>query len=231
MVNTILKTEIMDLNTLKRKELVGNLYAAGIRDKEVLKAIGRVKRDLFVKNEFKKYAYDNIALPLNSNQTISQPFTVAFMTELLDIKEDDKVLEVGTGSGYQSAVLKELGADVYSIERIRDLYEAVKEKLFALQYDVHLRNDDGTKGWSEFAPFDKIIVTAGSPKVPKQLLEQLAINGLMVIPIGDESSQELVLIKKVESEDENDKGVRYKSKKFRDFKFVPLIGEDAWNVS
>jgi len=221
----------MDLNTLKRKELVGNLYAAGIRDKEVLKAIGRVKRDLFVKNEFKKYAYDNIALPLSSNQTISQPFTVAFMTELLDIKEGDKILEVGTGSGYQSAVLKELGADVYSIERISELYELAKEKLFSLNYEVHLKNDDGTKGWTEFAPFDKIIVTAGSPKVPRQLLEQLSIDGLMVIPVGDEALQELVLIKKVECDDENDKGVRYKSKKFRDFKFVPLIGEDAWNVS
>jgi len=221
----------MDLNTLKRKELVGNLYASGIKDKEVLKAIGRVKRDLFVKNEFKKYAYDNIALPLNSNQTISQPFTVAFMTELLNIQEDDKVLEVGTGSGYQSAVLKELGADVYSIERIRDLYESAKEKLFELNYDVHLKNDDGTKGWLEFAPFDKIIVTAGSPKIPRQLLEQLAIDGLMVVPVGDETTQELVLIKKVESEDENDKVVKYKSRKFKDFKFVPLIGEDAWNVS
>lgn len=220
----------MDLNTLKRRELVECLHASGIKDKEVLKAIGRVKRDVFVKNEFKKYSYDNIALPLNSNQTISQPFTVAFMTELLKIKSSDKVLEVGTGSGYQAAVLKELDADVYSIERINELYESAKEKLFSQGYDVHLKNDDGTKGWGEFAPFDKIIVTAGSPKIPHHLLEQLAIDGLMVIPIGDEASQELVLIRK-ELSDENPSGVKYMSKKFKDFKFVPLIGEEGWKIN
>ncbi len=162
----------MDLNTIKRKELIGKLYAEGIRDIEVLKAMGRVRRELFVKDEFKKYSYDNIALPLDSNQTISQPFTVAFMTELLRVKTLDKVLEVGTGSGYQSAVLKELGADVFSIERIQELYLSAKEKLFQLGYDVQLKNDDGTKGWVEYSPFDKIIVTAGSPRIPKNLLEQ-----------------------------------------------------------
>ncbi len=153
----------MDLNSLHRKELIRKLRSAGIKDKEVLKAIGAVKREMFVKDEFKKYSYENIALPLDSNQTISQPFTVAFMTELLRIQHGDKVLEVGTGSGYQSAVLKELGAEVFSIERIKGLYETAKEKLQKLGYDVHLKNDDGTKGWIEFSPFDKIIVTAGSP--------------------------------------------------------------------
>ncbi|MBK8551909.1 MAG: protein-L-isoaspartate(D-aspartate) O-methyltransferase [Ignavibacteria bacterium] len=221
----------MDLNSLHRKELVEKLQSAGIKDKEVLKAIGRVKRELFVKDEFKKYSYDNIALPLNSNQTISQPFTVAFMTELLEIKPDDKVLEVGTGSGYQSAILKELGAKVYSIERIKELYNSSKEKLFKLGYNVNLKNDDGTKGWIENAPFDKIIVTAGSPRIPKQLLDQLSIGGRMVIPVGDEVTQKLLLVKKIQSEDEKDKEPKYKFKTYEDFKFVPLIGEEGWTIS
>ncbi|MDQ3020002.1 MAG: protein-L-isoaspartate(D-aspartate) O-methyltransferase [Bacteroidota bacterium] len=220
----------MDLNTIHRKELVGKIHSAGIKDKEVLKAIGRVKRELFVKDEFKKYSYDNIALPLSSNQTISQPFTVAFMTELLEIKPSDRVLEVGTGSGYQSAVLKELGAEVYSVERIKELYESAKEKLFQLGYNVKLKNDDGTKGWSEYSPFDKIIVTAGSPKIPKQLLDQLNTGGKMVIPIGNEASQKLILIKKIVS-DEKDEEPRYKYKAFEDFKFVPLIGEEGWTIN
>ena len=163
----------MDLNSIHRKELIEKLISSGIKDQEVLRAIGKVKRELFVKEEFKKYSYDNIALPLDSNQTISQPYTVAYMTELLEIKPGDKVLEIGTGSGYQSAVLNELGAEVYSIERIQTLYESAKEKLNRLGYRVNLKNDDGTKGWIEYAPFDKIIVTAGSPRIPRQLLEQL----------------------------------------------------------
>lgn len=222
---------MMDLNSLHRKELVEKLQSAGIKDKEVLKAIGRVKRELFVKDEFKKYSYDNIALPLNSNQTISQPFTVAFMTELLEIKPGDKVLEVGTGSGYQSAILKELGAKVYSIERIKELYDSSKEKLFKLGYDVNLKNDDGTKGWIENAPFDKIIVTAGSPRIPKQLLDQMNVGGRMVIPVGDEVTQKLLLVKKIKSEDLKDKEPKYKFKTYEDFKFVPLIGEEGWMIS
>jgi len=220
----------MDLNSLHRKELVEKLRSAGIRDNQVLKAIGKVKRELFVKEEFKNYSYENIALPLNSNQTISQPFTVAFMTELLEIKSNDKILEVGTGSGYQSAILKEMGAEVYSIERIRELYEAAKEKLESLGYDVSLKNDDGTKGWIDHAPYDKIIVTAGSPKIPKPLLEQLNEEGRIVIPVGDEISQKLLLVKKIKSDNENDKVPKYKFKTYQDFKFVPLIGEEGWIV-
>jgi protein-L-isoaspartate(D-aspartate) O-methyltransferase len=220
----------MDLNSLHRKELLEKLQSSGIKDKEVLKAIGRVKRELFVKDEFKKYAYDNIALPLISNQTISQPFTVAIMTELLDVKPGDKVLEVGTGSGYQSAILKELAADVYTVERIKELYELAKEKLFKLGYNVNLKNDDGTKGWIENSPFDKIIVTAGSPKIPKQLLEQLSVGGKMVIPVGDEKTQKLLLVKKYLSDDEKDKSPKYKFRTYEDFKFVPLIGEEGWKI-
>ncbi len=220
----------MDLNSLHRKELVEKLVASGIKDKDVLMAIGKVRRELFVKEEFKKYSYENIALPLDSNQTISQPYTVAYMTELLGIKSGDKVLEIGTGSGYQSAVLFELGADVYSIERIKALHESAKEKLNKAGYKVRLKNDDGTKGWTEYAPFDKIIVTAGSPRIPRQLLEQLCIGGKMVIPVGDEESQKLLLVKKSESEDKNDKEPKYKYKTLEDFKFVPLIGEEGWTI-
>ncbi len=220
----------MDLNSLHRKELVEKLISSGIKDKEVLRAIGNVRRELFVKDEFKKYSYENIALPLDLNQTISQPFTVAYMTELLEIKPGDKVLEIGTGSGYQSAVLNELGADVYSIERIKELYESAKEKLNKLGYKVRLKNDDGTKGWIEYAPFNKIIVTAGSPRIPRQLLEQLSIGGKMVIPVGDEISQKLLLVKKSASDNKDDKEPKYKYKTLEDFKFVPLIGEEGWTI-
>ncbi|HMR40215.1 MAG TPA: protein-L-isoaspartate(D-aspartate) O-methyltransferase [Ignavibacteria bacterium] len=202
-----------------------------MKDKSVLKALTNVKRELFVKDEFKKYSYENIALPLNSNQTISQPFTVAFMTELLEVKPGDKVLEIGTGSGYQAAVLEEMGADVYSVERIKELSELAKEKLSMLGYRVHLKIDDGTKGWPENSPFDKIIVTAGSPVIPKQLLEQMKTGGKMVIPVGDEALQKLVLVIKVENEDPKIKEPKYRFKTFKDFKFVPLIGEEGWQIS
>lgn len=221
----------MDLHSIHRKELVKKLQSSGIKDKEVLKAIGKIRRELFVKDEFKKYSYENIALPLNSNQTISQPFTVAFMTELLEVKPGDKVLEIGTGSGYQAAVLKEMGAEVYSVERIKELFELAFEKLAKLGYSVYLKIDDGTKGWAEKAPFDKIIVTAGSPVIPKQLLEQMKIGGKMVIPVGDETLQKLVLVIKVENDDPDIKEPKYRFKTFKDFKFVPLIGEEGWRIS
>lgn len=232
----------MDLNSLKRSELVKVLKSAGIKDAGVLKAIGKVKRELFVNEEFKKFAYDNTSLPINSSQTISQPYTVAFMTELLNIQPGDKILEIGTGSGYQSAVLKELGAEVYSVERIYDLHKSAGEKLKKSGYEVFLKCDDGTKGWEEFAPFDKIIVTAGSPRIPRHLLEQLTFGGLMIIPVGDENSQDLVLVKKEIDEDaetenreldsvEYEIKAKFKMKRFKNFKFVLLIGEEAWSGS
>ena len=238
----------MDLNSLKRNDLIKELENSGIKDKNVLKAIANVRREEFVLTEFRRLAYDNTSLPISSNQTISQPYTVAFMTELLEIKSGEKILEIGTGSGYQSAVLRELGAEVYSVERILDLCRSASEKLNKLGYTVHLKNDDGTKGWKEFAPFDKIIVTAGSPKIPKQLLEQLAVNGLMIIPVGDENSQDLYLIRKTYEETQNEnpedsllsetagddsdnRKVKYMMKRYKNFKFVPLIGEEAWTIN
>lgn len=214
---------------LRRKELVEKLYKEGIKNFEVLKAIGKVKRELFVKEEFKKYAYDDIALPLNSNQTISQPYTVAFMTELLDIQKENKVLEVGTGSGYQAALLTLLGAEIYSIERIKELYDNAKRVLLENGYNVKMKNDDGTKGWAEYAPFDRIIVTAGSPRIPKQLLLQLSDEGKMVIPVGGEFSQEMILVKK-DMPESGDDVPKFKIKRYKDFKFVPLIGEEGWSI-
>jgi len=216
---------VTDLYSQKRKELVGILSRQGIKDKKVLEAIGKVKRELFVSSEMKRYAYDNTALPISGGQTISQPYTVAYMTELLDVRPGDKVLEIGTGSGYQAAVLCEIGAKVYSIERVHDLFEITAKRFEGLPYHITMKLDDGSTGWSMFAPYDKIIVTAGSPKIPKQLTLQLKNDGIMVIPIGDKKMQQMVVIKKSEGKDGKPE---YSIKKFSEFKFVPLVGEDAW---
>lgn len=227
----------MDMYSKNRKELVEILRSSGISDRNVLDAIGRVKRESFVPSELKNYAYSNTSLPISSNQTISQPFTVAFMTQLLEIKPGDKVLEIGTGSGYQSAVLKEMGAEVFSVERIYELYKSAAERLSEEGYEINLKNADGTKGWPEKAPFDKIIVTAGSPKVPKHLLMQLVTGGKLVIPIGDENIQDVALVKSEPDTENSESGiinssgekVKFKIKKFKEFKFVPLIGEEGWS--
>lgn len=211
-----------DVFSIQRKKLVDEVRLQGVNSSKVLEAIGKVKREQFLEPELRKFAYQNNALPIESNQTISQPFTVGFMTELLDIKEGDKVLEIGTGSGYQAAVLCELGAEVYSIERIGELADKAKEILANAGYKVKVRYGDGTKGWELHSPYDKIIVTAGGPTVPKSLLRQLKPGGKMVIPVGGEKTQEMTLIEK--SED----GEKYRAKRFKDFQFVPLIGEEGW---
>jgi protein-L-isoaspartate(D-aspartate) O-methyltransferase len=161
----------------QRKELLTILTAQGIKDEKVLSAIKKVRREMFVSPEFKRFAYDNNALPISNNQTISQPFTVAFMTELLEVKEGDKILEIGTGSGYQAAILNEMGADVYSVERIEQLYITAKRTLHENDYNVHLKCSDGTRGWPEYSPYDGIVVTAGSPDLPPSLIKQLKTGG------------------------------------------------------
>lgn len=213
----------LSLPSLKRKELVEKLTASGIKDKKVLEAIGSVKREFFVNDEFKRYAYDNNALPINCSQTISQPYTVAFMTELLEIQEGNKILEIGTGSGYQAAVLKELGAEVYSIEKYEELYIKAKNTLESQNYKVTLKCGDGSKGWDEFAPYDGIIVTAGSPKIPEVYLDQLLPLGRLVIPVGESAVQKIWQVKKGRRE-----GDKPEIKKFSDFKFVPLQWEEGW---
>ena len=207
---------------VQREELVDELTKKGISDLAVIKAIGRVPRERFIEKTMQHMAYKDVALPIGYDQTISQPYTVAFMTQLLNIKKPGmKILEIGTGSGYQAAVLFEMQADVYSIERNLDLHHRTTKLFDKLGIRVHAKYGDGTIGWKEFAPFEGIIVTAGSPIVPNHLKEQLAVGGRLIIPVGDRISQKLYLIKKI-SEKEFDSEV------IPEFSFVPLIGREGW---
>ena len=215
------------LQEIERNRLLKELVKEGISDENVLTAIGRAEREYFVAEEMKKYAYENVALPLEGNQTISQPFTVAFMTQLLNVRKGDKVLEVGTGSGYQSAILCEMGAEVYSIERISQLHTNARKILLSLGYDVKLKCGDGTLGWAEHSPYDRIIVTAGAPQVPKALLLQLKPGGRLVIPVGSANSQELNLVERQLPKPGEDEP-KFIRKKYFDFRFVPLIGVEGW---
>ncbi|HAM10073.1 MAG: protein-L-isoaspartate O-methyltransferase [Bacteroidetes bacterium GWE2_41_25] len=173
----------------RRKRLVAVLRQKGITDEEVLRAIDTVPRHLFMDPAFLNHAYIDKAFPLSSGQTISQPYTVAVQTSLLRIKKRDKILEVGTGSGYQAAVLAEMGAKVYTIERYRDLFLKAQKTLISLGYEVDFFYGDGYEGKSQYGPFDGIIVTAAAPEVPSALLQQLKNGGRLVIPIGGSISQ------------------------------------------
>ena len=211
-----------DKKFVRRRELlVQQLRDRGIRDEQVLKAMGTVPRQQFIDTALESRAYEDSPLPIGFGQTISQPYTVAAQTELLQVRRGDKVLEIGTGSGYQCAVLCELGADVYSVERHDGLYQEARRCLTALGYRPQLKCGDGTKGWSAYAPYDRILVTAGAPVVPEELVRQLAVGGVLVIPVGDQASQVMKRITRV-SEDE------VEEESFRTFKFVPLIGEQGW---
>ena len=178
---------------------------------------------LFIPREYQYQAYNDNPLPIGYGQTISQPFIVAYMTEALKPSKNMKALEIGTGSGYQAAVLNEMGCDVYSIERNLDLHHMATKLFDKLGIRVHAKYGDGTIGWAEFAPFDGIIVTAGSPTVPKKLKDQLIVGGRMVIPVGDRISQKLyLLIKKSDTE--------FDSEVIPEFTFVPLIGREGWKI-
>ena len=201
-----------------RNQLVETIKSKGISDLNVLNAIGNVPRHLFMDSSFIDHAYQDKAFPISADQTISQPFTVAFQTELLKIKKGDKVLEVGTGSGYQAAVLCELGANVYSIERQGELYKKVINFLPSINYyPKKIVYGDGYKGLEEEAPFDSIIVTAGAPFVPEALLNQLKIGGRLVIPVGEEVQLMMLYIKISEE--------KFDIKEFGQFQFVPLLKE------
>lgn len=205
----------------ERQELVDKLSLKGIHDIAVLKAIGEVERHKFVPAAMLLHAYKDIALPIGHNQTISQPYTVAFMTQELSLKPNSKVLEIGTGSGYQASILYSMGMEVYTIERKFEIFNKTVKLFEKLEMRIYCKCGDGTIGWAEHAPYDGIIVTAGAPKIPDSLKKQLAIGGRMVIPVGDQNSQTLKVIFKL-SEDEFD------VTDVPEFKFVPLIGREAW---
>ncbi len=207
---------------IARRRLVNQLSQKGISDTRVLEAIGSVERHKLVDPGFENQAYDDVALPIGFGQTISQPYVVARMTELLQIEKDDKILEIGTGSGYQAAVLAWFSKRMYTIERNASLAERAKKNLQRLGYaNIVCKTGDGTKGWPAYAPFDRIVVTAGAPCVPEQLQKQLAPGGRMVIPAGDRALQKLYIYTKLEDgttrRDEGESVV-----------FVPLVGEKGW---
>lgn len=199
-----------------RRKLIEELRSKGITNDEVLEAINRVPRHVFMDSGFINFAYKDQAFPIGAGQTISQPYTVAFQTQLLDIKKMDKVLEVGTGSGYQCAVLIELGAIVYTVERQRELFLKSQPILSKLGYKPKFFFGDGYEGIPAYAPFDKIIVTAGGPEIPQKLLNQLKIQGRLVMPVGSSTSQKMTLIEKV-SDEENQKT------EHGSFIFVPFL--------
>ncbi len=199
-----------------RRQLVKVLEGKGITDENVLKAIARVPRHLFIDSSFEAHAYEDKAFPILAEQTISQPYTVAFQTQVLEVEPNDKILEIGTGSGYQTAVLLELKAEVYSIERQLKLFKKTSTFLPKIGYRAKkLIFGDGYKGLSEKAPFDKIIVTAGAPYVPKPLLAQLKVGGRLLIPVGEEQQIMTLFIRKSEKE--------FEKHELGDFKFVPML--------
>lgn len=199
-----------------RNQLVSLLEQKGIADKNVLEAIRKIPRHLFLNSSFEDFAYQDKPFPIGAGQTISQPYTVAFQSELLQVKKDDKILEIGTGSGYQTAVLCTMGAKVFSIERQNELFKKTSVLLPKLGIrPKHLSFGDGYKGLSNYAPFDSIIVTAGAPFIPQPLMAQLKIGGRLVIPVGEEVQVMTLLIRKTETQ--------FEKHEFGDFRFVPLL--------
>lgn len=200
-----------------------HLIARGIEDQLVIKAMKKVPRHLFIEEALQNRAYGDYPLPIGESQTISQPYMVALMTENLALNKDARVLEIGTGSGYQTAILAEICQKVYSIERVRVLIDRARKVLDNLNYyNIRIKIFDGTRGWKEESPFDAIIVTAGAPHIPQPLVDQLKIGGRMIIPVGDKFSQTLKRITK------NEGGIIEKN--LEGCRFVSLIGKFAWNT-
>ncbi|TYZ08396.1 protein-L-isoaspartate(D-aspartate) O-methyltransferase [Hymenobacter lutimineralis] len=205
----------------QRRALVAELRRKGIYDERVLRALEQVPRHLFFEPGFREHAYQDKAFPIGEGQTISQPYTVAFQTQLLQVRPQDRVLEIGTGSGYQCCVLLELTPHVWSIEYNAVLFARTQRLLAQLHRPAHLSCGDGSLGFPDQAPFDKIIVTAGSPSLPRPLLRQLRVGGSLVIPVGTEQSQRMVRVVR-ESEES------FVREDFEEFRFVPLLGQAGW---
>jgi protein-L-isoaspartate(D-aspartate) O-methyltransferase len=199
-----------------RKKLTEEIRHKGIKDERVLYAINKVPRHLFMDSSFIKFAYRDQAFPIRAGQTISQPFTVAFQTQLLEVKDMHKILEIGTGSGYQAAVLAEMGAKVFTIERQKELFLLSQTLLNSLNYRLNFFYGDGYQGLPTYGPFDRILITAAAPAIPEKLLQQLKTGGRLVVPLGDNNSQVMTLIEKVgESE--------YRKTEHGFFVFVPML--------
>lgn len=199
-----------------RKKLIEELRQKGIKDEKVLQALDQVPRHFFLDNAFVEFAYSNKAFPIGAGQTISHPYTVAFQTELLQVEKGKKILEIGTGSGYQTAVLVKLGAKVYTIERQKELFDKTKILMNKMSIKANFYYGDGYKGNEVFKPYEGILVTCGAPFIPDDLVKQLAIGGRLVIPVGDLDKQVMTLIvRKSETE--------FTKKEYGDFRFVPML--------
>lgn len=200
-----------------RKKMIAIIESKGIRDAKVLEAMGRVPRHAFLDKAFVEIAYEDRAFPIGDGQTISHPYTVAYQTQLLEIQKGDKILEIGTGSGYQAAVLAEMGAMVYSIERVKALYDKTKPILKSLNYrNIRCFYGDGFVGIPELAPFDKIIITAAAPEIPEAILKQLKVNGILIIPYGEGAQQQMLKIVRVSE-------FEFEQKTLDTFSFVPML--------
>jgi protein-L-isoaspartate(D-aspartate) O-methyltransferase len=206
---------------IARDKLIRTLRGKGISDERVLQAFQKVPRHLFVDQALQSQAYDDNALPIGTGQTISQPYVVALMTQALNLGTDDKILEIGTGSGFQAAILAQFSRRVYSIERHRELGEKTRLKLREMGFhNITFKIGDGTRGWVQHAPFDRIIVTAGAPAVPEHLSQQLAIGGRMIIPTGDRQTQQLEVYDRTATGLTREIGSKVT--------FVPLVGVQGW---
>ena len=206
----------------RRKMVEEQILGRGIKDLSVMEVLSRVPRHLFVNSSLQHRAYGDCPLPIGENQTISQPYIVALMTQVLDLKGGERVLEIGTGSGYQTAILAELAAHVFTIERVKPLVKKTKELLEGLKYKkIVFKTFDGTYGWRDQSPFDAILISAATPSIPKSLIEQLADKGRLVAPVGERESQDLIVL--------NKNGNKVMERKIGSCKFVPLIGKFAWS--
>ena len=206
----------------RRKMVEEQILGRGIKDLSVMEELSRVPRHLFVNSSLQHRAYGDCPLPIGENQTISQPYIVALMTQVLDLKGEERVLEIGTGSGYQTAVLAELASQIFTIERVKPLVKKTKELLEGLKYkNIVFKTFDGTYGWRDQSPFDAILISAATPSIPKSLIEQLADKGRLVAPVGERESQDLIVL--------NKNGNRVVERKIGSCKFVPLIGKFAWS--